>query len=479
MAYHATARSTNQELLGDYTLPDTAVSVLSPAQKIFVDYFRCPASHARFETAADLSPVEGYFTCGGAMAYGRVRGGSVAALPATDRVPAAPAVVADAGRLELPFDLAAVVTNLREERYRQAPGGLVERLTSARAIQDAYYFLRPLLPVAVRRHLQRIRLGSWQSIAFPGWPVDFSVDALMRHTVGALLRAGGTRRLPFIWFWPEGASSCAVMTHDVEGPAGQAFCSELMDVDESFGIKAAFQVVPEERGTTWTELVNHFQERGFEVNLHDLNHDGYLFRDKSQFLQRAQLINLYARELGCRGFRSGAMYREQRWFDAFEFAYDMSVPNAAHLEPQRGGCCTVMPYFIGKILELPLTTTQDYTLFHILGDYSIAMWRAQIDLIRSMNGFISFIAHPDYLIDRRARDVYSALLAHLVRLRDHEGVWMALPGEVDQWWRDRRGMTMVPHGESWKIQGPGSDRARLAYATLDGDRVVYNVAAQS
>ena len=62
------------------------------------------------------------------------------------------------------------------------------------------------------------------------------------------------------------------------------------------------------------------------------------------------------------------MYREQQWFDAFEFSYDMSVPNVAHLEPQRGGCCTVMPYFVGDILELPLTTTQDYSLFHILGD---------------------------------------------------------------------------------------------------------------
>ena len=59
----------------------------------------------------------------------------------------------------------------------------------------------------------------------------------------------------------------------------------------------------------------------------------------------------------------------------------MSVPNVAHLEPQRGGCCTVMPYFIGDILELPLTTTQDYSLFHILGDYSIALWKQQIELI--------------------------------------------------------------------------------------------------
>jgi hypothetical protein len=26
------------------------------------------------------------------------------------------------------------------------------------------------------------------------------------------------------------------------------------------------------------------------------------------------------------------------------FAYDMSIPNVAHLDPQRGGCCTIMPF---------------------------------------------------------------------------------------------------------------------------------------
>ncbi len=80
------------------------------------------------------------------------------------------------------------------------------------------------------------------------------------------------------------------------------------------------------------------------------------------------------------------MYRDQEWFDALEFSYDMSVPNVAHLEPQRGGCCTVMPYFVGDILELPLTTIQDYSLFHILGDYSIDLWKEQIDLILRRTG---------------------------------------------------------------------------------------------
>ena len=106
----------------------------------------------------------------------------------------------------------------------------------------------------------------------------------------------------------------------------------------------------------WRRTAARLRARGFEVNLHDLNHDGRLFADKDAFLRHARRINDYTREFGCDGFRSGAMYREQGWFEAFEFSYDMSVPNAAHLEPQRGGCCTVMPYFVGNILELPLTT---------------------------------------------------------------------------------------------------------------------------
>src|SRR5204862_5762605 len=130
---------------------------------------------------------------------------------------------------------------------------------------------------------------------------------------------------------------------------------------------------------------------------------------------------------------SGAMYREQTWYDALEFQFDMSVPNVAHLEPQRGGCCTVMPYFIGRVLELPLTTTQDYSLFHILDDYSTTLWKRQIDRIRSMHGLVSVIAHPDYLQGRRARDVYAALLAHLARLRSEAKLWIALPGEVNRW----------------------------------------------
>src|SRR5205807_3375273 len=174
--------------------------------------------------------------------------------------------------------------------------------------------------------------------------------------------------------------------------------------------------------------------RGFELAVQDLNHDGQLFMNKRQFMARVGRINSYGRQWAAEGFRAAILYRNQEWFGALDFSYDMSVPNVAHLDPQRGGCCTVMPYFVGKILELPVTTTQDYTLFNIFNDLSIDLWKKQVNLIMEKHGLISFIVHPDYVRGSRERTaVYETLLAHLADLRREKGIWIATPGEVDRW----------------------------------------------
>ena len=36
-------------------------------------------------------------------------------------------------------------------------------------------------------------------------------------------------------------------------------------------------------------------------------------------------------------------------------------------------------------------------------------------------------------------------------------------------------MKLVQKGTRWEIEGPDSERARIAYATLDGDRLLYTV----
>lgn len=290
------------------------------------------------------------------------------------------------------------------------------------------------------------------------------------------MKAQKLAEMPFIWFWPEGASSCAIVTHDVESRAGLGFLPTLMDIDESAGIPSSFQIVPQKRYTTSKATLDLIRQRGFELNVHDLSHDGELFRSKESSMRGAPLINRYLREFGAGGFRSARMHRNAELFDAIEAAYDMSVPNVAHLEPQRGGCCTVFPYFIGKILELPLTTSEDYSLFHILGDYSIGLWKQQIALIHAGHGLISVLVHPDYIYNSpRGLVAYKELLNHLARLRDSEGLWVAAPGEVNRWWRERSQMTLVRENGQWRIEGQGQTRARIAYLTVEGDRPVYRV----
>ncbi len=132
----------------------------------------------------NASAGEGYFTFGDAIGFGRLHGAQPARAYTT-ACRRSRGAITETGAVRLPFDLAEVVTNLQQERYRRtSPGGL-ERITTWPGTQRAYYFLRPLLPVAFRKHLQRIRLSGWERIPFPRWPVDFSVDTLMQGALGA------------------------------------------------------------------------------------------------------------------------------------------------------------------------------------------------------------------------------------------------------------------------------------------------------
>jgi hypothetical protein len=444
------------------------------ASRVLTDYYRCPANVARCVDVERQAARPGYFRLGeDTICYGRLAAGGAAARPNAELPDAFERIRVEEARISLPFDAADVIENLRRERYTahfREEERLVDHLS-----RKTYYFVRPLLGVSARRHLQRLSLRSWSDISFPGWPVDTTVERVHEKLLALAMRAQGVERMPFIWFWPDGYSSCLIMTHDVETESGKEFCSRLMDLDEAFGFQSAFQIIPENRYSVSKDFLETIVSRGFEVNVHDLKHDGLLYRDHAEFLRRAKRINHYVREYGAQGFRSGILYRNADWYDAFEFSYDMSIPNVAHLDPQRGGCCTVMPYFIGNVVELPLTATQDYTLFHILRDYSIELWKEQIALTRANYGLVNFIVHPDYMLEPRAQDVYMALLRHLFALRAESSLWTPLPRQVADWWRQRSRMKLVFQNGQWRVLGPGKDRARIAYAELRGDEVAYHL----
>lgn len=452
------------------------MSGLLGAERLLSEVYRCAVFNATFVIEGNLSPDNGYFHLGpDVVCYGQCASGKPAKLVNEPLYDVRGHVVASNSVVKLPFDPVDAVNNLQRERYLVNGGNRDRSLPANGALRALYYAIRPALGVGVRKHVQRLYLRNREKVPFPRWPVDVTVEKLLEQLLLFGMKSQGIKRLPFIWFWPDGLGTCAMISHDVETEAGLRFVPQLMDLNDSFGIKTSFQIIPEMRYTVSESELECIRERGFEINVHDLNHDGHLFSDRQEFLRRAQRINQYAQQYGALGFRSAVMYRNVEWFDVLEFSYDMSVPNVAHLDPQRGGCCTVLPYFIGKMVELPVTTIQDYSLFHILKDYSIRLWKEQIARIQEKHGQISVIIHPDYVIEKSARRVYIQLLEFLCELRSSGQTWIALPGEVASWWRLRSQMTLVKHGDSWRIDGKGSERAKVAYATLDDDVLTYEV----
>ena len=94
------------------------------------------------------------------------------------------------------------------------------------------------------------------------------------------------------------------------------------------------------------------------------------------------------------------------------------------------------------------------------------------------NGLVTFLVHPDYIIEKRARNIYRSLLGFLQKLRLEQRLWFALPGEVDQWWRARSKMRVIRQDGQWRIEGKGAERAQLAFAKVVDDHLEYEVEVQ-
>ena len=153
---------------------------------VLEQHYRLAAGGTDFTVAASLSDTPGFFrfgphnTCYGRCAH---------AHPAPTVGAALPDLFADVrlhpDTIQLPFDPTQVLENLRNERYFQAQPHSVSRSLAGDALVSLYYFMRPLMSVPVRSRLQRLRLGGWQKIAFPRWPVATRLRASWRHSLSS------------------------------------------------------------------------------------------------------------------------------------------------------------------------------------------------------------------------------------------------------------------------------------------------------
>ena len=339
-------------------------------------------------------------------------------------------VLAKDGSIEAPFELDEAYANYVSERW--IAGSSARRLSSRQLA--AFYHLKRAIPRGVQVRARRA-LIRWQGQpTFPRWPLDDGVARLLELYAASLLARNGRQELAFRWFWPSGNHAAFILSHDVENREGVRLAVELADLEESLGFRSAFNF------GAWYDVdpgvLRELESRGFEIGLHGIVHDRSLFSSRREFDRQLPLLRSLAERLGAVGFRSPATHRIFDWLAELPVEYDGTVPHSDPYEPQPGGCCSIWPFFVGGVVELPYTLPQDHTLLTLLGHRTPKLWLDTAAAIEARNGLIHCVSHPDpsYLGDLDKRRIYAEFLE---QMQDRDRLWHALPVDAARWWRQR------------------------------------------
>jgi glycosyltransferase involved in cell wall biosynthesis len=296
--------------------------------------------------------------------------------------------------------------------------------------------------------------------------------------------------------WPGGKQFALVLTHDVETAKGQDNVPALAGLEERLGFRSSFGFVPE-RYAVSPELLGRLGDRGFEVTVHGLIHDGKYFQSHKIFRERAERINYYLKQWKAVGFRTPSMQHNFDWLHLLDIRYDSSTFDTDPFEPQPEGVRTIFPFFVASsvadrgYVELPYTLAQDFTLFVTMKERTIDIWKRKLDWIAEHGGMALLLTHPDYMTSAPAaasRDsypirLYEELLTYVSERYDGR-YWHALPRDMAGFWAETAKSTFASGGRSHFVPyaGSSSDGASgkricmLSYSHYDVDARVSRYA---
>jgi len=313
----------------------------------------------------------------------------------------------------------------------------------------AYYHVKPFVPQVVRWALRRQRAASIRRTHAAEWPINESAG-----------------EAPCGWpGWPQGKQFALVLTHDVETQQGVDKVRALAEVEMQYGFRSAFNFIPEGGYGDPAALREWLMEQGFEVGVHDLNHDGKLYQSRTGFKAKAQRINHYLHAWKATGFRSGFMLRRLDWLHALDIEYECSTFDTDPFEPQPAGAHTIFPYWIAcpdgedekgpgtGYVEIPYTLPQDSTLFLLLREPDGEIWQRKTEWIVRRGGMVLMNVHPDYIDMQGSGDRMTFPLAHYegflgwIKERYQAEVWQVLPREISRFVRGHQAVLPVAVAE--------------------------------
>jgi hypothetical protein len=327
-----------------------------------------------------------------------------------------------------------------------------------------YYAVKPLIPRGIQLALRRRYARRQAARAFPAWPIEPVLVNASHAEIRERLRTSAAAAIPLVGYWPRPYRAASVLTHDVEGPEGISNIGRILEIERRHGLVSSWNFVAEDYPIP-EGVFDLIRAAGGEIGLHGIKHDGKLFQSRARFEADLPKIHAYMARWDAVGFRSPATHRRAEWMHELGCLYDSSFPDTDPFEPQPGGCCSILPFMFGDVVELPLTLVQDHTLWEILQHKSIRLWREKATWIIANHGLVNVNTHPDYFTGPRRLEMYDEFLAFLA---SQPNCWRALPREVAAWWRARAPLR-CDADNTGRIEGDHDGRAGIWLAReLDG-----------
>jgi hypothetical protein len=296
-----------------------------------------------------------------------------------------------------------------------------------------FYNAKPIIPrwvqIVARRYIAQLICKKTSHI----WPIDHN-----------------SAQPPEGWKgWPEGKQFALVLCHDVDTFRGYRGVLNVAELEENMGFHSCFSFVPERYGRVSLGLLDELRKRGFDIAVHGLKHDGKLFLSKRTFDRKAPRINAYLKMWQAKGFTSPSMQRNLEWMGALNIDYSTSTFDTDPFEPEPDGIRTIFPFWVaamtqnGGFVEMPYTVPQDSTLFVILQERNIDIWKRKLNWIAEKGGMALLNTHPDYMNGkgRWGEEEYPIRFyeefLNYVKSKYEDHYWHVLPEQMARFWRER------------------------------------------
>ena len=301
-----------------------------------------------------------------------------------------------------------------------------------RFLSSLYYSVKPFIPRWLQIKLRRAVVLRKRLRYSDVWPIDEKAA-----------------RQPQGWSgWPEGKKFAFVLTHDVDAAKGEERCIQLATLEASLGFRSSINFVAKKYEVS-ASLRKDLTDRGFEIGIHGLYHDGKLYKSKKIFQQRAKEINQLLREWQSVGFRSPSMQHNLDWIHDLNIEYDSSTFDTDPFEPQPDGMGTLFPFWVDGnsnekgYIELPYTLPQDFTLFILMQERNIDIWKKKMNWIALNGGMALLNTHPDYMnfdgkklgLEEYPAEFYEEFLKY-VKHRYEGQYWHVLPKNLGRFWKE-------------------------------------------